>query len=50
MNYILDSIIMMKASARRALHDTAAILAIYYVQDHYNLFEKLVAFLDKISL
>ena len=35
---------------RYALQDIACILIIAYVADHYNLFEKLFAFLDKISL
>jgi len=35
---------------RQGLHDIAAILAIYYVQDKYNLWEKYVAFLDLIGL
>ena len=43
----LDFIII---GMKRAMHDMAAILAIIYVSDHYNLFEKLFAFLDKISL
>lgn len=35
---------------RYAMQDIACILAIIYVSDHYNLFEKLFAFIDKISL
>lgn len=45
--HLFDRMIIM---FRQGMHDTAAILAIYYVQDKYNLFEKLVAFLDLISL